>query len=1082
MSNNDIKIFNKIPKRKLVKSQSFSLGRSILGLNWINKLRRTRTKDKDTPIFTKHEIEADEMIKNAEIHRQANRPLKKIKEFDGLTKFCQCCYNAMKDDVHVTNFHFCDETDEYAEFGRGISLYFFYILYSIMILLFCFCTMIYPLMFISKKGTEEIMKVCKIIGNNINSTIPFCDEFVNIKEDSIIYNNQIIIILKLNAMNLRKYREIYYNITNGSDNIDKILANSHFIYSIGLFSLFIIHSLFIILVFNINKQYNMSVTSPSDYAVIMTNLQSAFDIFYKKIKGINKSIRNIYQRNDLILNNFINPEEEPNSSRNMFQILKEYGIENFVEDNEINMNVGFKEFVKNVICGNEKGEKYNIYLINICYKINKFKSIQKKIKEIENEIYIAKKDPEQIKKNIKFNLSDRELRYFYHPLDIFDLYIWPFTSYEKSSKISELENKKQLLENKLKEFLSDTENLTKDNFSGVVFIIFNSMKEKDLFLESKQKNAIMSIIQFISNLKYFLCSCCVNESKKREFFLKYNISLDTAPEPEDIIYENLEFSWIQRLFRAFLAYIISLALIGICFFVILQLNNIQIKKSEMDSDDNIVYRYGFSAFISIVIGIINAIFQKILVVLTQMEKHICMTNYFLSYSIKLTILTFFSNVLIPYLSSSRFKDKLSHDILVTNCFTMFLSNSFIIPITWTINFEFVLKKLRLCIIKKKNKHLPQNELNSLYELLDMDIASKYSYVTRTLYMCFFYLTIFPLGVPICLLGFIFAFCLEKYNFIKQYKKPINLNSQIFEFYSNNFLINLFIFALGDYLFLKDVFKSNFFVYINIILFGALLIIPINKLLSIDLIGINEADLKADELYENNFYNFFNDYERNNPITKKDGIKHFLDKLLEKVLITKNDYDTILENYEQMNLLEIYYKSKLHFGYNLLKRAFFSNNLLKAREEKRQPIKLNSLNINRVKFIKNIFKPNNLTNKRIKNNIESIDTKDEQNKNSSNIFNIEDKTQDKSSTLNNELIINFSNQNKKIIKLNNKKNENKIIKRDKAKIKKLKLRKDITRRNIECKNDLSLCNKNTIEKDENTNDINANIMNINNNLK
>ena len=60
------------------------------------------------------------------------------------------------------------------------------------------------------------------------------DFLKNIKEDSIIYNNQIIIILKLNAMNLRKYREIYYNITNGSDNIDKILANSHFIYSIGL--------------------------------------------------------------------------------------------------------------------------------------------------------------------------------------------------------------------------------------------------------------------------------------------------------------------------------------------------------------------------------------------------------------------------------------------------------------------------------------------------------------------------------------------------------------------------------------------------------------------------------------------------------------------------------------------------------------------------------------------------------------------------------------------------------------------------------------------------------------------------------
>ena len=57
----------------------------------------------------------------------------------------------------------------------------------------------------------------------------------------------------------------------------------------------------------------------------------------------------------------------------------------------------------------------------------------------------------------------------------------------------------------------------------------------------------------------------------------------------------------------------------------------------------------------------------------------------------------------------------------------------------------------------------------------------------------------------------------------------------------------------------------------------------------------------------------------------------------------------------MILLEIYYKSKLHFGYNLLKRAFFSNILFKDIEDKRQQIKLNSLNINKVKFIKNIFK-------------------------------------------------------------------------------------------------------------------------------
>ena len=215
---------------------------------------------------------------------------------------------------------------------------------------------------------------------------------------------------------------------------------------------------------------------------------------------------------------------------------------------------------------------------------------------------------------------------------------------------------------------------------------------------------------------------------------------------------------------------------------------------------------------------------------------------------------------------------------------MFLSNSFLIPITWTINFDFILKKLRMYIITKKNKRLPQNELNKLYELLDMDIASKYSYITRTLFMSFFYLPIFPLGIPICFLGFIFSYFLEKY------KKPLMLNSKIYEVYSNYFVIIFFFASLGNYFFLKNVFDNYIWLYINIFLFSALTILPYYNLLKIDFIEVNEADIKEGELYEDYFYNVFHDYERNNPITKKEGIKRFLDKLLEKVLITKNDYD------------------------------------------------------------------------------------------------------------------------------------------------------------------------------------------------
>ena len=433
-----------------------------------------------------------------------------------------------------------------------------------------------------------------------------------------------------------------------------------------------------------------------------------------------------------------------------------------------------------------------------------------------------------------------------------------------------------------------------------------------------------------------------------------------------------------------------------------------------------------------------------------------MTNYFLSFSIKLTILTFFSSVLIPYLSSNYYDEQLNHNILITNCFTMFLSNSFFIPITWTINFDFFLKKIRIYIIHKKNKKLPQDELNSLYELLDMDISSKYSYVTRTLLMGFFYLPIFPLGLGICFIGFIFSFFLEKYNFIKRYKKPIMLNSRIYEVYSNFFVINLFTVSLGDFLFLKDALNSNFWVNVNIILFGALLIFPYNNLLSIDLIGINEGDIKQGEKYEDSFYNFFNDYERNNPITKKIGIKHFLDKLIEKVLITKNDYDTILENYEHMNLLEIYYKSKLHFGYNLLKRAFFH---FKKRKEK-------------IKFFGRVLNSKNIEGKNDKKK-DLEDTKEEPIK----MKNTLHRNFSKVSLSNHELMLNLSGNHKMTLvkkkKIKIKKNIIKKQKQNQEGVKKLKLKKDIIKSDINSKNVL-VFSKNLKKENEENFDLNRNI--------
>ena len=402
-----------------------SNSKSRLSLKWVESLKskkkEKKNNDSDNNLYSikKRGIKKEEMIDNAKIHREANRPLKKIKEFSSLTKFCQCCYLPVKDNIYIRNFHFCENTDEYAECGRGTSLYFSYYAFSILILLISFIIMTIPSLILTNYYTNQAIDICykiyEVQKESINITIPSCVEFIDIG-DSNFFNKDIVWVLKYNSINLRQYRQIYNIFTESYDNADKTLINYNFLSFIGLISLFIINVLNIIFLYNLNKQYDISITSPSDYTVIITNLYSAFKIFWKKINIINEYIRNHNEQNNNNNNNKdisinFNKEGEfdniPNSSRIGLKEIDELGLESIPKDKEINILEGFNKFIKNKICETSKGDKFNIFQINICYKINKFMEIQEKIQKKKNEIYKVENDPNQIEKNNNLDLKDK---------------------------------------------------------------------------------------------------------------------------------------------------------------------------------------------------------------------------------------------------------------------------------------------------------------------------------------------------------------------------------------------------------------------------------------------------------------------------------------------------------------------------------------------------------------------------------------------------------------------------------------------------------------------------------------------------
>ena len=834
-------------------------------------------------------------IKWAKEHASANRPMNKLKEFNKNTKFCNCCNLPCETPGVIQPFSACEKSENFSICGRAVPLYFYFIKYCIYCLIVVLIMMSLPLAYFNYGRSIEIKDFCiniqntnSIIYEKINNSCEFYLDS-NSNDENIFFK----FFWSISSDNLHDYNYIFLNSTGNSIQNKNILYNYSLLGFLCMLSLFIINIYFIILFKAQLKAEKIENVHPSDYTLLITNLKKLMREFKEK-KNKTENIIIEKNTNDDLKGGLFEYEFNNNDNKN--------GTKSEI--------VRFIQYLKDNLFYSEKSKQnMNIFNLNLCFKLNDFMILKEKFENCKYKIFQIGHNPNQIEKNHINNYTGKNRRYYsscytYLGLDC-------LCCSDKGISLDELNKEKEVYSQRLNLLVNKTK---LNNFCGCAFVTFNSIKEKEEFYNKYPHFFIEFIFYYIKKFFYYLCYCCTSKNQKlKKKYQRQEIKVYLAPEPEDIIWENLEFTICQKTYRIIFIYFLSIILIIVAFQIVYGLNMLQ---DDINDNWNGIKKYGGAFSITIIIFLIDLLFEYMLRYFTKIEKQKSMTNHHLSFSIKLSIFTFVTSALVPFIPNVVNGNLRRHNNrnLIANMFFIFLVNSFIKPIVWTINIPLIIKKIRIYCIEKKSipdsmHYKTQKELNELYEYPDMDISSKYSYISKTLFMTMFYLPIFPLGVLISLIGFVLVYFLEKFNFTHHYKRPEMLNEKLGEIHFNFFIFVIILYSIGNYVFMDGLIENDYWKIVNISLFCTLVIVPYTKPIVYYFNCNNNFNIKS-QTFSDIYFSFYNDYQRQNPFTKKEGLYFYITELKNKGYISNFLYDIMAKNIDKINIMSVYYNASL----------------------------------------------------------------------------------------------------------------------------------------------------------------------------
>ena len=895
----------------------------------------------------------------AEIHGSAQHFLK-IKKLSKYIRFCKCCLLPSETPGVVIPYICLDNKED---FGIGIQLYFVYIFYCMII---CFCAIFLcsiPSIVFSNRYYKDIKNYCDSSfsfnetffeeenRNNIDTETvsEYCYKYLTvvsiferlISDSSYIQTDW---MTKFSSDNINNYYKIFEENAKEPEIVTDSLLSYSFVYFLTSIILLIINFFFIHYVNLLDDKDNFESTTPSDYTLLIHG-----------VKRPNKNTSKIQH-----LKNIISEISKDYFKLEVHQIIPCY---NLVELYKLTKDV-FEDKIKIYHAYNFKRQKdlHKIYekqhstsdpnlYYNNYYNNNKIK-ILNNIKEDTNKninqtnsinnTEISEINHIKSLKSVKSitwgQLNQNNEQIFIHDncLNYYSRFLWIV----KATPLNTIEQRISRNNKKIKEIEKDLSENPEKYSSGTYFVVFKYIKMKDQFYDFYPTHLFTKIFL---KIKYFfqniIFAKCVSEKTKRRNYLKTEIKIQHATEAYEVIWQNLGYSLCKKALYLMLSIIATVILIGISFVIIYLFNLAQFKLTEKENATTF-YEYILSFIISIIIALINSLGRKILKLITRKFEAIeTKTDYYISLSFKITIFTFINTNIVPLISNLIQREYNDNAILLNNVFMIFITNFTLNPLVFYLNPNLLVKLFKRAKARMALEGLPleestytQDELNRLFQNPSMSLCYKYSFYSNVVLTTFFYMALFPLGAIFSFVGLVLSYFLEIVH-LGFYKRPELLNSRLCKSFIFNFKYAIAVFAIGNFIFLSDVEKHYDINWslINLILFLIIAIIPYDSF-KINLLRVTEGEITKGS-YEDYELTFPTDYEKQNPLTKKEAMIKYIKRLRKMDFIDDIQSEYLINRIKRESSMVNYYKTSRNVG-NILNYYEFHNQFVKLRKKRK----------------------------------------------------------------------------------------------------------------------------------------------------